>query len=378
MSDSEIRGADNQTGALPEVYAIKRSGGLFTLHRRDAIRTMVGVTGALVFSTGCDSKTPPPSGAASPSAPANPRAFTSGTNQFCLVSLKDYNSSLPGTGTNLFVVGHVAEDFYFREFGPSGEMTLNAHETRMDAVSSDLFLLKALVRDVERRGRFEAAEQEQFAELVSAVVSQGQRPSPSSGRRMQGSETTTTSPGRRMQNAAGAVGGSGSETSGNTPAAGRRMQSGGQEAGTGGRRTQASPSQAEAAGRRMQGVAGQFQGPNGHFRQNFGDLSIDGTLYRNVKIVGSYTDGTCKLEHAAGSSVVQSMRLSELVRMQLPAPVTQPASEVQHQATTTTPVQRGTTVTRPAPVAPSRPITPPSEPSRTYTYTYSYHYWRPN
>lgn len=361
MKDSTNARSKDGENDSPKVYAIKRSGGLWTLHRRDALKAVAGATGALVVGAGCDTKSTTPSEGTSFSKALTSIEFSSGSNTFRLVDLKDYNGAMPSSGTNLFVVGYVVDDFFFRNFDSGGEVIFNKHESHFETAVDELTRFKSLVREVKHRGRFEPSEEEQFAEMVSTISHQNKRTqaSSSSGRRMQGSAAEITNPGRRMQNAAGAVAGFDS-----------RSQDSAASATTAGRRMQGALSEATSAGRRMQGTAGQFHGSHGAYRQNYGDIVIGTRTYHNLKIVGVYSDGTCQIQYAGGSKAIQVTQLSELVRMQLPPPISRPASDVRASTETTTShettISRPTTTTSPTPSYPSR------------TYSYSYHYWRPN
>lgn len=397
--------------AEPEVFAIKRRGSLWELGRRGAMKTLAAGAGAA--ATGCreepvsidtegtsdyefpdendnDDDDPPVGGGLQ---------FESGGKTYRIVDLGDYNGGMPAAGTSLFVIGHVKDDYFFREFDSAGSITLNAHESRLEKGNSAVANLKSTTNVVETLGKFEDYHKEnvvRFANEISTSLPPGRRIQASSG-------VSSGNPGRRMQGAAGQTVGTGMSTGSSDPS-GRRMQSGIGNDGQVGRRMQGTAS--STGGRRMQGAGNQFT--NDH-RTSFGDLTIGTKTYQNVHVQAVYTDGTCKIEHSGGTEVVQTAQLSELVRLQLPAPVPNPAIAGNVRPTTQTGATTGSSGSGKSggtgrgssgtggtgssmgsgsgsgmggsttPSAPTSPPSPQPRPSSPPSYrSYSYHYWRPN
>ena len=299
----------------PKVFAVRRAETLWRSDKRGILKTAaVGAAASVV-------------GGCSPSRDKNPKdkdpvppvvpPFSIGGVTYSLIKLPDYNAKIPSSGKGAVVIAFVGSDYYLREFGPNGTMTVNYHESKVKDKTA-LGDLKQVVQSVVTEGGAAPAKQQEIADLFQASV----RPSANAAerKRMQGSEAKAEPAGRRMQ---GAV------SSGNV------------------------------SGRRMQGAEGRADVPG--VQRDLGTLNINQNDYNDAKIVETYTDGYTKISHAGGSAVVRTDALPEVVQMQLPHPIANPSPKPSAIPSTTT---RSTTV--------------PSSSSPPSTRSSGGHYWRPN
>lgn len=310
----KTRRQDPEASTEPSVFAMKRDGVLQPIGKRSFLKAAAfAAVGTTVGCSNDDDDDNPEVGDAVP-------PFDVGGVTYRLVILRDYNSQLPPSGTNLGVVGFVGDDFFFRRFDESGRLAVNLHESRVEDKTL-LANLKGLSMVLREKGTAEAAEQTRFAALFSETTA----------------STGSAGGGRRMQ-----------ESAGSTKSGGRRMQG--------------STSQGSVSGQRMQGAEGRPAA--GAKPRNVGTITVNGEQYENVTIVETYTDGYSRIEHSTGTVVVRTDALPEIAQMQAPIAVSQSSARP-----ATMPAQpRVTPRPRPAP-APSP--TPPRGGGGS-------HYWRPN